>query len=84
MKKVMISMMFLLTIGMAASAQTTQKTKTNSTETTQKTKAEGSSMEEKDKTKATSSVPQKMHNAVRPHHKKHQGTKTKQKTSGTK
>ena len=84
MKKVMISMMFLLTIGIAASAQTTQKTKTNSSQTSQKSKAEGGTMEEKDKTKATSSAPQKVHNAVRPHHKKHNGTKTKQKTSSTK
>jgi hypothetical protein len=81
MKKVLFSMMFLCTICIAASAQTTSKTKTSTNQTAQKSKTEGNNMESKDKVKATSTAPQKMNNAVRPKHKKHHGTKTKTKTT---
>ncbi|MEO6071499.1 MAG: hypothetical protein ABIN57_04190 [Chitinophagaceae bacterium] len=84
MKKVILSLMLVASLGIAASAQTTVKTKTNPAHSMQKSKMQTEGTESKDKVKSTSTVPQKMHNAVRPKHKKHHARKTKHKSTAPK
>ena len=81
MKKVIFSLLLLGTLGLGASAQSIAKTKTSPAQSMQKTKTTSMDATNKDKVKSTSSVPQKVNNAVRPKHKKHHGIKAKHKTS---
>jgi hypothetical protein len=77
MKKVIFSCFLLTAISFMAAAQTVQKTKTvtpTSSSTTVTTQT-------KDKVKPTSTIPQKINNALRPKHKKYSGHKRKHKTT---
>ena len=65
MKATFVSLLFICIISLAASAQTTQP-------------ATG---ESKTKVKPTTTVPQKVHNVIHPHHKEYSGVKAKHKES---
>ena len=70
MKKLFISLAMIILFAGAAAAQTMTPHKEKEKTTAATTK-----------TKPVATVPQKMHNALHPNHKKYSGMKTKQKTS---
>ncbi len=82
MKKVLLGSLIMMTLSLGASAQTiaahkTTKATVNPAGT--KTKVETATTETK--SKPTTTVSQKLHNTVKPHHKKYSGRKTKTKTT---
>ncbi|GAA4736981.1 hypothetical protein [Flavisolibacter ginsenosidimutans] len=72
MKKILLSLLFFSALGFAASAQTEVKA------TGKKVKVENK--HHKKKLKRTSTPTQKVHNLVRPKHKKYSGVKVKSET----
>jgi hypothetical protein len=78
MKKSFLSILLLLTLSIAASSQTT-KGKAVHTNDKSKTESTRGGRTTEVKSKKTTTIPQKINNAVRPKHKKYHGYKTKYK-----
>jgi hypothetical protein len=80
MKKIIMSLFLVAAVSLAASAQTKDPVKP-APATHKTTSVKTKTPETKMKSKNTTTVPQKVNNAVRPKHKKYKGHKTKTKSN---
>lgn len=82
MKKVLLGSLVMLALSIGTSAQTVTKHKSETASVSPSaTKTKTVTATTETKAKPTSTVSQKLHNTVKPHHKKYSGTKTKTTTT---